>query len=174
VAAAARIRLILRFHVGCGLQPVPFGDHDVVPGPASSRAHCPGACQAWLTRMAADDNGSKVRRYGKSHRRSAEQNSVIAVYDDHDDALRALQALKEAGCDDKHVSVMGQRVNERHVVHGWISSGSQAGHFGRPVTLPGSTPPSRPRPPWLTAAAAAGGFAVQPFSNALTYVTLSG
>jgi len=59
-----------------------------------------------------------------------EQNSAIAVYDDHDDALKALRALKDAGFDDQHVSVIGKGVKEQKKIHGWIPTGSEAGHFG--------------------------------------------
>ena len=59
-----------------------------------------------------------------------EQNSVIAVYNDHDEALKALQELKEAGFDDQHVSVIGKGVKEQRKIHGWIPQGSEAGHFG--------------------------------------------
>jgi hypothetical protein len=59
-----------------------------------------------------------------------EKNSTIAVYSDHDEAMIALQELKKAGFDEEHVSVVGKGVKEERAVHGWIPSGSEAGHYG--------------------------------------------
>jgi len=60
----------------------------------------------------------------------AEQNSTIAIYPHHDEALKALKALQDAGYDPSHVSVVGKGVKNVKEIQGWVDSGNEAGHFG--------------------------------------------
>ena len=59
-----------------------------------------------------------------------EQNSTVAVYANHDVALEALTALKEAGFDADHVSIVGKGVSNDKEVAGWVHQGTEAAHWG--------------------------------------------
>ncbi len=60
----------------------------------------------------------------------SEQNSTIAIYPHHDEALKAVQALQEAGYDSDHVSIVGKGVRNVKEIQGWVDNGNEAGHFG--------------------------------------------
>ena len=61
---------------------------------------------------------------------SSTTDSTIGVFASSDEALAAVQTLKDAGYGEEIVSVVGKGVKDEKTVHGWIPVGNQAGSFG--------------------------------------------
>ena len=58
-------------------------------------------------------------------------NSVVAVYDSHEQAERAVKALQQAGVDMKSLSIAGRGVHTDEHVVGYYTAGDRMKHWGK-------------------------------------------
>ena len=58
-------------------------------------------------------------------------NSVVAVYDSHEEAERAVKALQQAGVDMKSLSIAGRGVHSDEHVVGYYNAGDRMKHWGK-------------------------------------------
>jgi uncharacterized membrane protein len=58
-------------------------------------------------------------------------NSVVAVYDSHDEAERAVKALQQAGVDMKCLSIAGRGTHTDEQVVGYYNTGDRMMHWGK-------------------------------------------
>jgi uncharacterized membrane protein len=58
-------------------------------------------------------------------------NSVVAVYDSHEQAERAVQALQQAGVDMKSLSIAGRGVHTDEHVVGYYNAGDRMKYWGK-------------------------------------------
>jgi len=58
-------------------------------------------------------------------------NSVVAVYDSHEQAERAVKALQLAGVDMKSLSIAGRGVHTDEHVVGYYNAGDRMKHWGK-------------------------------------------
>ena len=58
-------------------------------------------------------------------------NSVVAVYDSHEEAERAVKALQQAGVDMKSLSIAGRGVHTDEHVVGYYNAGDRMKYWGK-------------------------------------------
>ena len=58
-------------------------------------------------------------------------NSVVAVYDSHEDAERAVKALQQAGIDMKSLSIAGRGMHTDEHVIGYYNAGDRMKYWGK-------------------------------------------
>jgi len=58
-------------------------------------------------------------------------NSVVAVYDSHDEAERAIKALQQAGVDMKSLSIAGRGTHTDEHVVGYYNAGDRMKYWGK-------------------------------------------
>ena len=57
-------------------------------------------------------------------------NSVVAVYDSHDEAEHAIKALQQAGVDMKSLSIAGRGTHTDEHVVGYYNAGDRMKYWG--------------------------------------------
>src|SRR5260370_31089970 len=61
----------------------------------------------------------------------SETNSVVAVYNSHDQAEKAVEELRKAGIDVKKLSIVGKDFHTEEQVTGYYNAGDRMKHWGK-------------------------------------------
>ena len=71
-------------------------------------------------------------------------NSVVAIYDTHEQAEHAIKELQESGVDMKSLSIAGKDTHTDEHVVGYYNSGDRMKHWGKVLSLIHISEPTRP------------------------------
>jgi len=67
-------------------------------------------------------------------------NSVVAIYDTHEQAERAIKELQEGGVDMKSLSIAGKDMHTDEHVVGYYNAGDRMNHWGKVGAFRGGFP----------------------------------